>query len=107
MNIKTQSVHFTADEKLLTYIDKKVGKLDKLHGRILDAEVILQLENSGQIRDKIAEIRIKIPGTVLFTKQTAKTFETAVDKSVNTLRRQLVRYKERRSNVRKRRGAVS
>ena len=107
MKIETQSIHFTADKKLLDFIEKKLNKLDTLNGSVQRAEVILRLENSGQVRDKIAEIKLHIPGASIFSKQTAKTFETAVEKSVSTLRRQILRFKERKGNARRRRSATA
>ena len=107
MKIETQSIHFTADQKLLDFIEKKLNKLDTLNGSVQRAEVILRLENSGQVRDKIAEIKLHIPGASIFSKQTAKTFETAVEKSVSTLRRQILRLKERKGNARRRRSATA
>ncbi|MCB0695430.1 MAG: HPF/RaiA family ribosome-associated protein [Saprospiraceae bacterium] len=107
MKIETQSIHFTADQKLLDFIEKKLNKLDTLNGSVQRAEVILRLENSGQVRDKIAEIKLHIPGASIFSKQTAKTFETAVEKSVSTLRRQILRFKERKGNARRRRSATA
>ena len=107
MKIETQSIHFTADQKLLDFIEKKLNKLDTLNGSVQRAEVILRLENSGQVRDKIAEIKLHMPGASIFSKQTAKTFETAVEKSVSTLRRQILRFKERKGNARRRRSATA
>ncbi len=103
MNIKTQSVHFTADQKLIDFIDKKIGKLDGLGSHIIGVEVILKLENSGQIRDKVTEVKLNMPGNILFTKQVAKTFETAIEKSVDTLRTQITRYKGRNNQAKRRR----
>ena len=105
--METKSIHFTADQKLLDFIEKKLNKLDTLNGSVQRAEVILRLENSGQVRDKIAEIKLHIPGASIFSKQTAKTFETAVEKSVSTLRRQILRFKERKGNARRRRSATA
>ncbi len=95
MNIRMESVHFTADQKLQDYIDKKLNKLDSFYNRIIDAHVILKLENTGQIRDKIVEVKLKIPKDLLVAKVSKKTFEAAVDESVKLLRRQLIRHKER------------
>lgn len=105
MNVKTQSVHFTADQKLINFIEKKVGKLDSLGSSILDVEVILRLENSGQIRDKIAEVKLNMPGNLLFTKQVAKTFEASIEKSVDTLRTQITRYKGRNNPSKRKRSS--
>ena len=42
MEIKIQSIHFTATEKLQEYIDKKVSKLEKAND-IVRADVILKV----------------------------------------------------------------
>ena len=42
MDIRVQSVKFDADVKLLDFIDKKVGKLDKFYDEIIKTEVTLQ-----------------------------------------------------------------
>ncbi len=99
MKVHTQSVHFDADAKLLEFINKKLAKLEQFFDKIIETKVILKLENSGQVRDKVTEIKLSIPGSVLFVKETNKTFEAAIDKAIDTLKRQLIRYKERlRSN---------
>ena len=95
MKVHTQSVHFSADQKLLVFIDKKMAKLTQFFDRIVRADVVLKLENSGQVKDKIAEVKIHLPGNVLFVKETHKTFEASIDMAVDALRRQLIRYKER------------
>ncbi len=95
MVIQTQSLHFDADIKLLSFVDRKVGKLDTFYDRILHADAVLRLEKTGQVQDKIAEIKLNLPGTVLVAKQTCKSFEEAVDLAVESLRRQLLRHKEK------------
>ena len=95
MKVHTQSVHFSADQKLLAFIERKLSKLDQFFDRIVSAKVLLKLENSGLIRDKIAEVRLEIPGTILFVKETNKSFEASIDLAIDSLRRQLIKYKER------------
>ncbi len=97
MKIKTQAVGFSADSKLIEFIDQRLPKLDQFFDRIISAEVALKLENSGQVKDKIAEIRINVPGNTLIVKETQKTFEAAVDNSIDSLKRQLKRHKEKNS----------
>lgn len=95
MKVHTESVQFKADQKLLDFVEKKVSKLEQFFDRIIDAEVKLRLENSGQVKDKVAEVRLQVPGQSLFAKETNKTFEQSVDKAVDDLRRQLAKYKEK------------
>jgi putative sigma-54 modulation protein len=93
--VHTETIHFSADMKLIAFIEKKLQKLEQIFDRILDASVVLKLENTGQIRDKIAEVKINIPGSVIFIKETSKSFEAAIDMAVEALKRQLIRYKQR------------
>lgn len=96
MKVHTQSLHFSADKNLIMFIEKKLGKLTQLFDRIIDADVILKLENSGQIKDKVAEVKITLPGSVLYVKESNKSFEASIDSATSTLKRQLIKYKERR-----------
>ncbi len=95
MRVQTEAVQFKADAKLLAFIEEKLDKLDRFFDRIIDTKVVLKLENSGQVRDKIAEIRLHVPGDVLIAKTNAKTFEASVDQAIAALTRQLKRYKDR------------
>jgi len=99
MRVQTQALHFSADQKLIQFIESKLGKLEQFFDRIISANVILKLENTGKIKDKIAEVRLKIPGGVLFVKGTQKSFEASIDMAVEALRRQLIRHKGRRSRA--------
>lgn len=95
MKVHTQSLHFSADKNLIMFIEKKLGKLAELFDRIIDADVVLKLENSGQIKDKVAEVKITLPGSVLYVKESTKSFEASIDSATSTLKRQLIKYKER------------
>jgi putative sigma-54 modulation protein len=95
MKIHTEAVQFKADQKLHEFIEKKMEKLTTHFDRIINAEIKLRLENSGQVKDKVAEINLKVPGHNLFAKETTKTFEHSVDSAVDNLRRQLTKYKEK------------
>lgn len=97
MRVSTQAVHFTADQTLIQFIEEKLQKLEQFFDRIIDAEVVLRLENSGKIKDKIAEVKLIIPGAVLFVKESHRTFEASIDKATSSLGRQLLKYKGRRN----------
>lgn len=95
MKVYTEAVQFKADEKLISFIDRKLSKMDHFFDRIINARVVLKLENSGQVRDKIAEVRLNVPGEVLIAKSTSRTFESSVDGAVASLKRQIIKYKDR------------
>lgn len=95
MNIKIESIHFDADQKLLDFINKKFGKLEQYYDRIMYIEVTLKLENSGQVRDKVVEVKVDVPGELIVCKGINKSFEAAVDEVVDVAKRQLIRHKEK------------
>lgn len=100
MKVHTQSLHFSADAKLIAFIEKKISKLDQFFERIVTANVVLKLENSGQVRDKVVEVRISLPGSLLYAKETSKTFEASIDTATNSLKRQLIKFKEKNKRAR-------
>jgi putative sigma-54 modulation protein len=95
MVVYTEAVQFKADSKLLDFIEKKLSKMDQFFDRIINARVVLKLENAGQVKDKIAEVRIHVPGETLVAKFGSKTFEAAVEQAVDSLKRQIIKYKEK------------
>ena len=95
MKVKIQSVHFTADQKLLDFIDGKINKLATFNSMIIDCEVILRLDKSSSTDNKLVEIKLVVPGPDLFAKRQRKTFEEATDLAIEALRRQLKKLKEK------------
>lgn len=96
MQIRIQSIHFDADKKLNDFIHRKIGKLETYFNHIVDAEVFLKLENDGSaIRDKVAEVRLTVPGQTLFATEKSKQFEESVDLATEAIRRQIRRYKDK------------
>ena len=96
MTIQTTAPQFRADAKLHAYIEEKLSRLSHVYDRIITCDVTLRLENSGRVRDKIAELRLHVPGATLVASESQRTFEAAVDLLSDKMRRQLKRYKARR-----------
>ncbi len=99
MEVTISSIHFKADAKLENFIREKTAKLSKLFDGVIGCDVVLRLDAASNNENKIAEIRVMIPGNDLFAKKQAKTFEEAVDNSVDALRRQVKRHKEKLRGV--------
>ena len=99
MNIEIQSIHFTADKKLLDFINERVEKLSQFYEGIISGEVFLKLDNSEPSENKIADIKLNTPGKILFANGQSKTFEEATDVAVEALRRQLKKHKEKTRGV--------
>lgn len=95
MKVFIQSVNFNADSGLLKFIEKKVQGLSKFHDKIIDAEVFLKVQNTSDKENKISEVKINIPGNELMVKKETKSFEEGVSISVDSLKRQLKKSKEK------------
>ncbi|MBU6167536.1 MAG: ribosome-associated translation inhibitor RaiA [Bacteroidetes bacterium] len=96
MSIDMQAVSFRADQKLKLFIEKRVEKLNQFFDRIIHTQVLLKLENSGQIKEKVVELSVHVPGEILFVKSSKMSFEAATDEAIDSLRRQIEKYKYRR-----------
>jgi putative sigma-54 modulation protein len=95
MKVLISSLHFKADAKLESFIREKVSKVSSLFDGVISSDVILKVDQSSTNDNKIAEIRINIPGNDLFAKKQAKTFEEAIDSASDALKKQITRHKEK------------
>ncbi|MFY7708730.1 MAG: HPF/RaiA family ribosome-associated protein [Flavobacteriales bacterium] len=96
MQVQVQSIHFDADRKLISFIEEKLQKLTHFHDRITFGEVFLRLDRSDVNENKIAEIKLSIPGRDLFARKQCRTFEEATDDAVDALRRQIDKVKQKK-----------
>ena len=95
MDIKINSVGFSASAQLEDFIQKKVSKLEKYHDGIIGVEVALKLEKDDHLENKVVEVNLSVKGQDVFAKKNAKKFEEAVDELYDVLKRQLVKIKEK------------
>lgn len=95
MEVRFHSVNFTADGKLLDFIQKKMNKLELYFDNVVNADAYLKVEPSADRENKFVELKLSVPGKDLIVKKNSKTFEKATDIGVDALKRSLVRYKEK------------
>jgi putative sigma-54 modulation protein len=94
MKLQMQSIHFDADKKLLSFIQKKFDKLETFHDRIIDGEVFLKVENEEK-ENKHVHVKLNLPGVTILAKESGTTFEEATDIAYESLKRQLKKQKEK------------
>jgi putative sigma-54 modulation protein len=96
MNVQIQTVHFDADTKLISHVNKKIEKLKTFHDSIMGVEVYLKLDNVvHQVKDKVAEIKVLIPKHTFFVKHESKVFEESFDFAFDALVNQIKKRKEK------------
>lgn len=95
MDIKINSVNFTADRKLIDFVNEKVNKLQLFSDSIISSEIFLRLDKDQEKENKQATIKVFVPGKELLAKKQAKSFEEATDLACDALRKQVKRHKEK------------
>jgi putative sigma-54 modulation protein len=97
--ISVFSQHFHADAKLIAYIESKLQRLNRFTQDPFRVEVYLKIQDTGaKIKDKIAEIRMILPGNTIINKETDKSFEAAINIAADSLKRQLSKIKEKKQS---------
>jgi putative sigma-54 modulation protein len=99
MKLQVHSIHFDADRKLIDFIQKKLDKLHTFYDRLVDGEVFLKLNNEGA-ENKTVEIKLRVPGSLLFATEKARSFEAATGLAADALQMQLRKFKTRLKNGR-------
>lgn len=99
MEIKIQSIHFDATEKLQAFVEKKFAKLEKSFEEIQKVEVQLKVAKPATALNKVTSATVTVPGgKPIFVEKTCDTFEEGVDQCVDALKVQLGKFKEKLRN---------
>ena len=98
MEIKIQSIHFDATEKLEAFIQKKVEKLQKAYEDVQNVEVQLKVVKPATALNKEAGLTVAVPGSKLYGEKTCDSFEEAIDQCVDAMKVQLTKFKEKLRN---------
>ena len=97
MRLQIKALHDTLDDSVRGYVEKRIGKLGKrLYDQTL-VEVTLWKERNPSIRDDhSAEVIVYTKGPNLVARESALTYEAAIDLLVEKLERQIERYRDKR-----------
>ena len=98
MEIKIQSIHFDATAKLQAFVEKKIAKLEKTYEDIQKVEVQLKVVKPATALNKQVGVTVAVPGSTLYAEKTCDTFEEGVDQCVESMKVQLVKFKEKQRN---------
>lgn len=96
MKVVINAVKFSPEEKLHNFVNEKVGKLERLLPEVLQADVTLKVDKPETNNNKIADIRLVVRGNDLFVSKQADSFEEAVMLSVDALKTQIGKFKEKK-----------
>ena len=95
MKVNVHAVNFNVDGKLVDFIQERMDKLEKYYDKIVSSDVFLKVENISEKENKIAEVKIHVPGDEFLIKKQCKSFEEAVESCAESAERFLVKRKEK------------
>ena len=95
MEVRIQSIHFDASEKLEAFIQKKAEKLEKFCDNIKKVEVSLKVVKPETAMNKVAGVRVLALNTGFYAEKVSDTFEESVDVCMEALSKQLLKAKEK------------
>jgi putative sigma-54 modulation protein len=99
MRLQVKAHHATVSDSVRAYAEKRISKLDRrLHDLTL-VEVTLSREHNPSISDDhTAEGVVYTKGPTIVARESAQTYEAAVDRLVDKLERQIERYRDKRTH---------
>lgn len=93
MDIRIQSIHFEATERLHEFIQKRITKLEKFTDAIVDVDVILKVVKPEVSNNKEASVKINSKNGDFFAEKVANSFEEAIDLCSEALEKQIMKSK--------------
>ena len=95
MKVNVHAVNFNVDRKLVDFVQERMDKLEKYYDKVVSSDVFLKVENISEKENKIAEIKIHVPGDDFMVKKQCKSFEEAVESCAESAERLLLKRKEK------------
>jgi putative sigma-54 modulation protein len=90
MDIRITARHFQLTDNLRKFAEEEIKRLEKYYDHIIDSELILSVEKSSR---QIAELTVKVYGTVLASKAKAFDMYVAVEQVIAKMETQIKKYK--------------
>ena len=95
MEVRIQSIHFDASDKLEAFIQKKAEKLEKFCDNIMKVEVSLKVVKPETAMNKEAGVRVLALNSGFYAEKISDTFEESIDVCIEALSKQLLKAKEK------------
>lgn len=99
MRLQVKAHNGSINDTVRAYAEKRLSKLDRRLYEHTVVEVTLSREHNPSIRnDHAAEAVVYTKGPNIVARETAETYEAAIDRLVDKLERQIERYRDKRTH---------
>lgn len=104
MQLKLTARHEHLDDSVRAYAERKLSKLDRRLNDLTLVEVTFSQERNPSIAaDHTVDAVVHTKGPSLVARESASTYEAAIDRLVDKLERQAARYRDKRTLEQRRR----
>ena len=94
MKIDIHAKNINLHQPMEELIQKKLNKLENFHTHIVGTDVYLRQEGEG-VNNKEVQIKLNIKSQTLISKEKGNSFEQALDSTVDSMKRQLKKSKQK------------
>lgn len=94
MTVNFQYVNIDSSDTLSALTEEKLEKLASKFEFLISAQVYFKHDEKDHNTGKICNIELSLPGPRLFAKSNEKSYEAAMNETINDLTRQLKKRKE-------------
>ena len=99
MRLQVKVNHGHVSDSVRAYAEKRLAKLDRrLHDLTLVEVTLSRQHNPSIADDHTADAVVHTKGPTLVARESAPTYEAAVDRLVDKLERQIERYRDKRTH---------
>lgn len=98
-NVRLLIKDIKLDDRTQDYIYKRIGKLAKFNGKILEYEVEINMDKKGKFH---LHLMVKTPYNLYRFEEISETVEGAIDVAVDEIKKQLVKDKDKQKELRER-----
>lgn len=95
MQIVIESIDIDLNERQYEYIKKRLNKFFGKQDYITSIDVYVKKAPEKNENDHLVEAKIFLPGPELYADSEASSYENALNETIDKLRRQLEKYKEK------------
>ncbi len=95
VNVKVTLRHSNNHNDIEEYARNAVLSLVKIYPGIISCHIILDHQKNDFEKNKLAEITVHVPQSVLVAKEAGAVYEQTIDNCIDSLSRQLKKYKEK------------
>ncbi len=96
MKVKIVERHAGSSDTLRNYVLEKTNNLERYFDRIVSVDVVLAVEKERHVADMHAHL---VNRKVLTAREESPDMYTSIDRAIDKLKRQLVKYKDQLTDV--------